>query len=462
MPAQLSAEQIQKAEQMVQARMASDPAFSNKMREGKIKFLVEPGEKLSQIKIVDMTNAANVEKYGGRAMFNTPQEAEHFTIGFGRQPTREGGLKDVAYRATMPKYQHQINDPLRKYSKSKLADAGQDILSTARYAVPFGAMLTNVAPLPTMAITAGVGAAAKGLGALTGEEELQETWPNIAGNAAAAGTSVAANRYFSEPAVKERQLKKHVANQLGIKPRQLEEGLLPEIKQTLETTPYTFGDWRNRPLTQFDAANPDANVKFKSLPMVFTPGKEPGTTGAKVMPKGKDVKMSRQQWDAVAKKFAADVGMPDADPEQVKKFIMEAWARPQSVEGETFYGKKDIPKKRWIERKANEENPFTQELYKQQAYFEDPQMQEAYNKAMADYKARWKRMKTKGPRASIVTPQQYAKMGDYTLPIWAKLGNERLSISTRPIIRAGATLLPLAAQAVAPYAIKALTEDDND
>lgn len=462
MPAKISAEQIQKAEQMVQARMASDPAFSNKMREGKIKFLIEPGEEISQIKIVDMTNVANVKKYGGRQMFNTPQEAEHFTLGFGKQPTREGGLGDVAYRATMPRYQHQINDPLRKYSKSKAADAVQDILSTSRYAIPFGAMLANIAPLPTMAITTGVGAAAKGLGALTGEEELQETWPNILGNAAAAGTSVAANRYFSEPVVKERQLKKHVATQLGIKPSQLEEGLLPEIKQTLETTPYTFGDWRNRPLTQFDAANPDANVKFKSLPMVFTPGKEPGTTGAKVMPKNRDIKLTRQQWDAVAKRFAADVGMPDADPEQVKKFIMEAWARPQSVEGETFYGKKGMPKKRWIERKANEENPFTQELYKQQAYFEDPQMQEAYDKAMTDYKARWKRMKTKGPKASIVTPQQYAKMGDYTLPVWAKLGNERLSISTRPIIRAGATLLPLGVQALAPYAIKAFTEDNND
>lgn len=461
MPAQLSAEQIQKAEQMVQARMASDPAFSNKMREGKIKFLVEPGEKLSQIKIVDMTNVANVEKYGGRAMFNTPQEAEHFTAGFGRQPTREGGLKDAAYRATMPRYQHQINDPLRKYSKSKLSDAGQDVLSAARYAVPFGAMLTNVAPLPTMAITAGIGAAAKGLGAVTGEEELQETWPNIAGNAAAAGTSVAANQYFSEPAVKERQLKKHVATQLGIKPSELEAGLLPEIKQTLETTPYTFGDWRNRPLAAFDKAQPDAEVKFKRLPMVFTPGKEPGTTGAKVMPKGIDQKLSRQQWDAVAKKFAADVGMPDADPEQVKKFIMEAWARPQSVEGEAFYGKKGMPKKKWIERKANEENPFTQELYKEQAYFEDPQMQEAYDKAMTDYKARWKRMKNRGPKANIVTPQQYAKMGDYTLPIWAKLGNERLSISTRPIIRTGATLLPLGVQALAPYAIKAFTEDEE-
>lgn len=464
MPAQLSAEQIQKAEQMVQARMASDPAFSNKMRSGKIKFLVEPGDKISEIKIVDMTNVANVEKYGGRKMFNTPQEAEHFTAGFGQQPTREGGLKDVTERAVIPHYQHQLNDPLRKYSKSKLADAAQDVLSGTRYIAPFAAIGAGLAPLPTAAITAGLGAAAKGLGAVTGEEELQETWPNIASNAVAAGASVAANRYFSEPVVKERQLKKHVANQLGIKPGELEEGLLPEIRQTLETTPYTFGDWRDRAFKSFDELNPDAEVKFKKLPIPHKPHpSKPNEVSPISMPKGVEQKLTKNQWDAVAARFAEDMGLEHADLEEVADFIRNAYGRSLTTEGKAFYGGESIPKKLWGEKrsKTSKLSDFTKEMYKTQAYFEDPAMQDAYTAAYEDYKKRWQRMKNRGPKANIVTPQQYSKMGDYTLPIWAKLGNERLSISTRPIIRGGATLLPLGIQALAPYAIKALTKEEE-
>lgn len=461
MAAQLSAEQIQKAEQLVQAKMASDPAFSNLMREGKIKFVVEPGEKMSSIKIVNMNNPDMVKKYGGRQMFNTPQEAEHFTAGFGRQPTREGNLVDVAERAVMPRYQHQIHDPIRKYTKSKAADAAQDVLNTARYTAPIAALLKGARPLPVAAITTGLGAVAKGVGALTGEEELQETWPNVFANAAAAGAAAAGNRYFSEDAVRDRQLREHVQKQL---PGESVDALLPEIKEQLKSNNYTFDDWRHQPLRQFDETFGAAEtpVRMKRLPMVFEPGKEPGTTSAKVMSRKKAPKLSQQQWDAVARKFMMDTGLTEANPNDVIAFIKDAWLRPQSQEGARFYAKSGAPdftKKQLVNAKATETNEFTKELYKTQPYFDDPNLQKAYENAMNEYKRRWQVMKNK-KSAAIVTPQQFAEMGDYKLRTPFDLGNQRFKISGRPIVRAGATLLPLAAQAVAPYVIKAIGEEE--
>ena len=160
----LSAEQITGAEQAVQARMASDPEFSIKVRNGQIKFVVVPGDKLSKLQIVDMTNPANVQKYGGSKVFDTPQEAEHFTEGFGNEPTRSGGFMDMLKRAAIPHSQYQMHDPLRKYSKSPEADMAQDLLSIGRYVTPF----LPIKPINVGLANLGLGTGGNIIGAVTG------------------------------------------------------------------------------------------------------------------------------------------------------------------------------------------------------------------------------------------------------------------------------------------------------
>lgn len=301
MTAKLSAEQIVKAEQMVQARMASDPQFSIKVRDGKIKFVVEPGEKLSQIKIVDITNPKNIEKYGGRDMFNTPQEAEHFTAGFGRQPTRSGDITDMARRLVIPHYQHQIHDPIRKYTRSPAADAATDITSGARLFTPWAEIaglmpkaLTKLpAGAPSVLTNIGLGLAANAMS----DENLKETPLNIVSNAAAAGLSAAGNRYFSESAVKQRQLDKHMARRLGYQDVKDYIKQNPDVSKRAEIAakegiPYTLGEWRNIPLTDFDAEMPEnLEVRIKPQPDVKMPFKAQYDPGYAKLPEQVGTKM---------------------------------------------------------------------------------------------------------------------------------------------------------------------------
>lgn len=471
MPQALSAEQIQKTEQMVQARMASDPSFSEKVRGGKIKFIVVPGDKVSGIDIVDMTNPQNVQKYGGMKMYNTPQEAEHFTEGFGKQPTREGGLVDIAESRIIPKYQHQRHDPIRKYTKDPAADIAQDITSTARYALPF----LPFGPAKIAGMAAGLGTTGKAVGALSGEEELQETWPNVLATAATASLGAAGNKYFSEEATRTRQLGKRVESQLGYGNRMswqaspLEPELLPEIEKALKGgNVYTIGDWRNAPLDRlYEKIGTRAlPMTMERLPMVHEPTAtvNPETktysTGSKVAPKNKPLKWNPQQWDAVARRFIEEAGLPpDTDPNDVRAFIEEAWSRPESKYGKIFYAKGGTPTgfttEQWAALRATDKNPVAKELAATKGRVTDEKWDKQRADALKERKARFDRMSTKGKNTAIVTPQQYEKMGSYDFRVpFIKLGSDNIRLPIRPWIRGAATVAPMAAQALLPYGIK--------
>ena len=79
----------------LKADMAKYPKLSVAVREGRIKWVVEPGEEVSKLIMVDETDP----RYHSQAAFNTPQEAEHFTKGFGNEPTRENGVENFFNRA---------------------------------------------------------------------------------------------------------------------------------------------------------------------------------------------------------------------------------------------------------------------------------------------------------------------------------------------------------------------------
>lgn len=471
MPQAISAEQIQKAEQMLQARMQSDPAVSEKVRNGQIKWIVEPGDKISRLVAVDLSNPESVSKYGGIKMYNTPQEAEHFTEGFGNQPTRSGGVADILESRTMPRYQHQRHDPIRKYTKDPALDVLQDATATARYLTP----LLPFGPAAVAGITAGLGTASKAAGALSGEEELQETWPNILATAATAGLAAKGNKYFSEEETRRRQLGQRVESQLGYGKRMpwqaspLEPELLPEIEKTLQGgNAYTIGDWRNAPLDRlYEKIGTRAlPMTIDRLPMVHEPTAEinPDTktygTSAKIAPRNKPLKWNPQQWDAVARRYIQEAGLPpDTDPNDVRAFIEEAWSRPDSKYGNIFYAKGGTPAgfttEQWAAVRATDKNPVAKELAATKGKVTDEKWDKLRAKALEDRKSRFDRMSTKGKNTAIVTPQQYEKFGSYDFKVpFMKLGNESVRLPIRPWVRAGATIAPVVAQALLPYAIK--------
>jgi hypothetical protein len=386
-------------------------------------------------------------EYNSKGAFNTPQEAEHFTPGFGREPGRTWYGK-TAGAAFAPVTQHNLTDPVRAEQRDVGADITQDVIGDTRYLLP---MLGGYLPTPAKAALA-AGSMALGLGTIPaamstgrGEPWYAESPSNVALTAAAAAAGAAGNKYFTEENVRDRQLKKHVANQLALSPNELESGLLPDIKEKLQTTPYTFEDWRNRAFKEFDTKNPNAEVKFKKVPYPHKPSPQKDKVQAGIMPKGVEQHLTNNQWDAVAFKFKTDMGMPEADINDVKKFIQNAYGRNLTTEGQAFYNNKGMSKKKWTEVRATEENPLTRELYKSQAYFEDPVMDQAYRAAYADYKDRWRRMKNK-KGAAIITPQQYEKMGKIKGPILGK--------DIRKPLRLGTTmLLPIATELLCKYAL---------
>lgn len=492
----ISKKQIQDAERDFEALVQSDGDFQQKVRDGKIKFTVIPGDTKSILKRVDLTNPDQVKAYGGGSLFNTPQEAEHFTVGFGHQPTREGNAIDIVRRAVMPRYQHQIYDPVRKYNQDPAKDAVADAMTNTRYAVPFISILglpekaaqlagfggNTLTKLPTGLGTAGINMAlGLGANAVAGDKNLEETLPNIVANAAAGAASVAANKYFMEEKVRERQLKDQLRRKLGYDKEGFIKRMLgkdkfavenPTIMQDAVTTleggnPYTLGDWRDKPLHSFDIENDakNAKVKIKAPAWPREPSATPGQTKSTILKKGVTHKFTEQEWDAIARRFMADnPALANADIEDVRKFIKTAWERPQSDFGMDFFGPKELEKTEWVKRKAttgnlDKGNEAAAILYRENAVFEDPALNEAYNKAMAEYKNRLNRLKTSTRKVKLVSPEDYHDMGDYKVRTPVDLGKQKLKIGTRGAIRLGATLLPLAVQAVGPYVYKAVAED---
>lgn len=478
MPQALSAEQIREAERMVQMRMNKDPVFSEKMRNGSIKFVVVPGEKQSGIGIVDMTNPENIKKYGGSKLFNTPQEAEHFTAGYGNEPTRRGNVLDMMKRAFIPHSQYQLHDPLRTYVHSPEADMFQDLVNIGRYATPF----LPIGPAQVGVLNLGLGVGGNIVGDISNDTELQETVPNILANAAAASLAAAGNKYYSKKSTQNRHLEDQLERQLGYEKRgmftrsPIDKSTIDDARRTLEGgNAYTLGDWRNEPLNRFYE-----NVGTKALPMSMdfipnvhepTAKVDPKTkvhgTSAKSASKQRMPKWSPQQWDAVARKFMADAGLPNADPNQVRQFLEEAYFRPQSKMGSLFYAKGGLPEgfttADWAKFRATEGNDFAKDLMAKKARVSDPELDKQRTEALEQRTKRFDRQSTKSNKTALVTPQQFRDMGDYSVRLpFVRVGGRPVEFSKgRTVARVGATLLPMAAQATLPYAIKWIGKDDE-
>lgn len=478
MPQALSAEQIREAERMVQMRMAKDPVFSEKMRNGSIKFVVVPGEKRSGIGIVDMTNPENIKKYGGSKMFDTPQEAEHFTAGYGNEPTRRGNVLDMMKRAFIPHSQYQLHDPLRNYVHSPEADMFQDLINIGRYATPF----LPIGPAKIGALNLGLGVGGNIVGDISGDSELQETVPNILANAATASLAAAGNKYYSKKATQERHLQDQLEQQLGYQKRPMfskspiEPELIDEARQVLEGgNVYTLGDWRNAPLDRFynKIGTRALPMRMDFIPNVHEPTSkiDPKTkvhsTSAKIAPKSKMPKWSAQQWDAVSRKFMSDVGITNADPNEVREFLEEAYFRPQSKLGAMFYAKGGLPKdfttSDWAAFRATDGNKFAKELLANKSHVIDEDLDKQRAQALDQRRERYNRLKTKTDKTGLVQPKDYRNMGDYSVRIpFVRRGGKPVELPRGRLVAQGAaTLLPLAAQATLPYVIKWIGEDDE-
>lgn len=465
MAAPISKEQIEAAEAKLKADMAKYPKLSVAVREGRIKWVVEPGEEVSKLIMVDETDP----RYHTRSAFNTPQEAEHFTKGFGNEPTRDDGIENYFNRAFRPHYQNTANDPIRAMQGRGARDAIQDVLSDARYLTPIATALMK---LPMGPATVGAGAVNLGLGitsrGLTGSDEpwYRETVPNIVGSVAAAAASAAGNKYFSEENTRKRQLKKKVSEKLGISEKEIAEkdpGLYEDIMAPLEAKTaalpeYTYGDWRKRPLTQFDAATGAETmpVTIKRPPSVHADGKS-----AKIAAR----KPSTVITDEMATRFLNDLGENrfDANIEDVKKFL-RGWTNKLSNEGVTFWpaaGTVRPTKGQWTKMVKEETNPFTKMMLRKQVSFDDPVMQKQWEQALEAFTERWQKVKGK-TKTPIITPADYSDMGDYSFKFpFVRKGGDPLKIGFRGPVRAAATLLPIAAQATLPYIIKAVGSDNE-
>lgn len=465
MAAPISKEQIEAAEAKLKADMAKYPKLSVAVREGRIKWVVEPDEEVSKLIMVDETDP----RYHTRSAFNTPQEAEHFTEGFGNQPTRDDPVDNFFNRAIRPHYQNTANDPIRAMQGRKVRDVAQDVLSGARYVTPAVAALMK---LPTGPGALGAGAVNLGLGLatreLTGSDEpwYKETFPNIISNAAAAGASVAGNRYFSEENTRKRQLKKKVSDKLGVSEKEIaakDPGLYDDIMAPLEAKTvalpeYTYGDWRRRPLTQFDATTGAETmpVTIKRPPAVHADGKS-----AKIAAR----KPSTVITDEMATRFLNDLGENrfDANIEDVKKFL-KGWTNKLSNEGVTFWpaaGTERPTKGQWTKMVSTEANPFTKMMLRKQVSFDDPAIQKQWEDALDEFEKRWQKVKGK-TKSPIITPKEYSDIGDYSFKLpFLREGDRPVKLSFRGPMRAAATLLPLAAQASLPYIIKAVGSDDE-
>lgn len=478
MAAPISAEQIQELERLVEATMASDPSFSQAVRDGKVKYVVIPGDKVSEIKAIDLTNPDLVRKYGGTKLYDTPQEAEHFTEGYGNEPTRSGGLMDIIKRAVIPHSQYQSADPLRKYAKSSGADAVQDILDIGRYATPFLPISLAAVGLTNL----GLGAVSNFVGDAAGDEELQETVPNLLANAATASLAAAGNRYYSKKATQDRHLADQLERQLGYEKRgmftksPIDKATLDDARKILEGgNAYTMGDWRNAPLNRFyeEVGTKALPMRLDFIPNVHEPTSkvDPKTkvhgTAAKIASKQKMPKWTAQQWDAVARKFMRDAGITNADPNAVRQFLEEAYFRPQSQKGSIFYAKGGLPEgfttSDWAKFRATEGNEFAKDLLANKAHVVDPELDKQRAEALNERSARFNRQSTKSNKSALVTPQQFRDMGDYSVRLpFVRAGGKPIEFPKgRTIARVGATLLPLAAQAVLPYVIKTVRKSDG-
>lgn len=400
--------------------------------------------------------------YNYDTAFNTPQEAEHFTEGYGKEPGRRTTGK-VLGSMFAPISQHQITDPVRRQMRDPFVDIAQDALSTSRYLLPIAVQYVKRTPIGAAVMAGGYGLGAgllnKGISEVRDDAPYGETPENIVLTATAAAAGGAANKALSEDRVRHRQLTSKVEQNLGIKRGTAgwDNDLLSRIEEPLKarslTLPeYTYGDWRKAPLTYFDAATGAAEmpVKFKRLPAIFRDAKSP-------------ILLKRDKGsvitDEIATRFINDLGFDraDVDLDDVKKWLEEAWLRPLSDKGRMFYPTKqtqmDVSKKRWSALKANAPSQFAADMLVHSAFFDDPEINKQWEKAKEEYHTRYNKIKGRA-NTPIVSKSDYSKMGQIRLPFVGDV---------RPALRGGVTALaPIATEVLGKYLINKLPERGNN
>ena len=490
---QVSNRQIKDAETAVLQwrNNASVPGFSDddnaKFRQAaakdQIKWIIEPDAQNPDIgRLIPL--APGDMGYNYEEAFNTPREAEHFTIG--NEPGRNQSAKFIGSMVA-PISQHQLADTVRSETRDPAIDIGQDLLRAGKIALPIVTQYMARTPVGAGAAAGlgaiGIGGANNTISALRGEPWYGDTPANILATAATIGLSAAANRYYSPEHQKDLQLQAHLEDKLGyqnlgmFEKSPIEPQLLPEVKARVESgNNYTLGNWRSAPLDRFYEG-----VGSRSLPMMAdrlpypkepTKKQDPKTgrygVGAKVSSRKAYPDYNEQQWDALAKEFKAEAGLVNADLKEIKAFLRDYY-RPDSELGELFWGAGTKPGSGftttdWAKMRSKfwDSNPAAYEAL-ENVHVEDPTLDAQRAEALKDVKTRRKRLETKSDRTSIVSPQEYKKFGEYTfrLPFIRKGGKPIELKGGRPAIRVGTTLLPFAAQTVIPYAIRKFGGNDE-
>lgn len=489
----ISAREIQEWEEIHSYKMKTDPQYRRMFIDGKIKFNV----------VNDRLEPGTFD-----TGFNTPQEAEHFTKGYGDEPTRGGLVKRVKNRIVRPYGQYYEDDPVRKSLKDEaglgaVGDVVQDAIThggrVGSAVAPIAGELASVTSKlpksggPATAILSGlskltpwqVGLVSGGISALSdaanagisksrGEDwYARELLPSLV-QAGITGGTAAAIKALDPDRLKNKSISKIASTKLGIKPEDFDPGLIDRIREPLEaqsvdTPAYTVGDWKNYPMTEFDELDGalDAKVTFgKKLPYI---PKDVPKDGAKAyIPMHRDIKNAPLVTDGHAKWFLDQLGLDvrDYNIDDVKEFIREAYLRPYGDYG-MFYPRADqapLSKEQLGRLKHNTKNPFTKERLREDAQFDDPELTKKHNEALKETSKRYQKIKGKA-KTPIVSNADYDALlsgGGIQIPFWRSGTNKPIKIPLGRFGQLGSALLGGAASFFAPDIIKWLSDDEEE
>lgn len=476
----ITAIQIRNAEEQLQARMKADPKVAEKVRNGRIKWVVVPGEDMSRLVGIDMDNPDDVKEFGGNQMFASPQEAEHFTAGFGNEPTNPDFFGNIASSAVVPMTQYHSKDPLRvgengPQAGTKSGDIMQDIIHGYRYASPIiGSALK--AKLPAAVLfsglsTAGSGLVNKGIAEKArGDRELYaETLPNIIGAGLISAGGVAADRYFKPENIARRNLEKKVALKLALPVEEVRaQGIIPRIEDPLrhpsmDKSPYTYEMYNTQPVTDFTAKVPNETpMVISRSPYPKVPKKDATGVGAQVAKRGAMPNWTADQWNIVARDYLKQLGLPENqfNLDDVIDHIRNSYFKKNSNMAMVFYpqpGDPKVTKGDWAAMRARtrEAQPFTHYMLDEKAGFEDPETTKDWRGARDEMRKRYARHGISDGDTKIISPEQYENMKGIELPSFTKtLGVRNKFNIPAPLIRWPIRAATLAAPALLPYGIK--------
>lgn len=484
MPAPITIEQIRAAEQELQAQMAAYPRFAEAVRSGKIKWVVEPGDEMSGLVMVDETDP----RFYGQAAFESPQEAEHFTKGFGNEPTNTSPFSNFIRGSAMPHYQYKYRDPVRTgetgpRGKEGELDLVQDVMNTEKYVAPIlGATKFASTKLPVvgpavMAANVGTGLVNKAISEGRGQSNYGESLPTIIGSGLLGGAAVAANKMLKPENLAKVRLPKAIGTKLNITPEQVKElGLVEKVETPLrmkqpDESLYSYHAYDVQPVTDITEKIPDTTpVKYTRMQYPKQPSKDAKTISAKVMKKGIMPKLTAAQWNAMARDFLQRNKIPENmfPIKQVVDFLQDAYFTEGSDLNKRFFsGQAYDTKSSWAAARADArtKNDFVYDQLGERAEFEDPATTEEWRKARTEMKTRKRREGVSHGKTGIISPKEYENLKDIAIPTPFKRGQERLTIGIGTPLRWGATAGLIGAQAALPYIVKwgrKKMEEDNE